>query len=86
MNVTTKFNVGERAYYVIFATSSVNSVDIVKVYSFGGDIFYNLRKSGTGLIIDRVLERDVLNFTEARLRLIEYLTRKLDEATKLVAP
>jgi hypothetical protein len=85
--ITTKFSVGQRAYYVIYANASVNPVDVLKIYPSNSDLLYDVRKAdSTGLLLKRVPETDLMTFPEARTALITYLQLKLTETINLVAP
>lgn len=87
MNITTKFSVGERAYYVVYATASIKAVDILKVYPYNSSIAYDIRQANTnGLALKGVPEKDIYTFAEARSLLIAYLTDKLAAIETLVAP
>jgi hypothetical protein len=86
MNIPTKFSLGERAYYVIYATASINPVDIMKAYSYNGSVYYDLKKADTnGLMLKRVPESDLLTFAEAKISLTKYLQTKLTEIDKITA-
>ncbi len=87
MNITTKFSVGDRAYYVIYATASINAVDVHKVYPYGLKILYDVKRAGsTDMVLKQIPESDLLTFTEARTLLIKYLQEKLALVENLVAP
>lgn len=87
MNITTKFSVGERAYYVIFATASIKAVDILKIYPYNSSIAYDIRQAtSTGMVLQGVPESDLYTFSEARAVLITYLRDKLANIETLVAP
>ena len=86
MNITTKFSVGFRAYYVIFATASINPVDILKVWSEGSNILYKVNKTNTDIFLDRILEEELLTFSEAKVKLLDYLNEKIQAVSILVAP
>ena len=55
MNITTKFSVGERAYYVVFATASIKAVDVLKIYPYNSSIAYDIRQAtSTGMVLQGV--------------------------------
>lgn len=86
MQITTKFSVGQRAYFPIFATATIYAVTIKMVYLRNGYVFYDLVRADNGYEIEGVPEADVLVFPEAKAKLVAYLEGKLNEINNLVAP
>ena len=86
MNTTTKFSVGDRAYYVIYANASINAVNITNVWVDSGVVFYNVVKANSDMGLNRVPETDLMTFTEARTNLLAYLNAKIVSITNMVAP
>ena len=87
MNITTKFSVGERAYYVVFATASIKAVDVTKIYPYNSSIAYDVKQANMlGFTMQGLPESDLHTFSEARTILIDYLQDKLAQVETLVAP
>lgn len=86
MNITTKFSIGSRAYYIIFATTSINPVDVMNVWIDNGTIYYKVNKSGTDIYLGRIPESDLLTFSEAKSRLLTHLNNQIAIINALVAP
>ena len=86
MQVETKFNVGDRAYFTIFATATVYALDITKVYLRNGTIYYDAFRIDSDFTLEGIPEEEIGNFVEAKAKLVSYLQNKLAETVALVAP
>ena len=80
------FSIGERAYYVVFATATIYAVQITNIKFKNNTMLYRLSRVDTGAILADVPEASVLTFEEAKLSLRTYLLAKLVEIEDLVAP
>ena len=85
MNIVTKFNKGDRAYYVVNSTARIYPVTVTWVF-LGEDntVCYDLQRDN-GMFFQDVPEDTVYTFPEAKTALTEYLQEKLTEVSNLVA-
>jgi hypothetical protein len=83
--LSTNFNVGDTAYYCIFATACIYKVQVTDVYAQNGVIWYTLFRPDLGVYIKRVSQDSVQTFTDAKATLLTYLQNKITEITNLTA-
>lgn len=86
MQITTKFSVGDRAYFALYATAVVHAVDVKRVYLRSNEVVYDVIRADNGFILAGVKESEIGSFTEARALMIGYLEAKLLEINSAVAP
>jgi hypothetical protein len=86
MDIVTKFSVGDRAYFSLFATATIYAVQIKRVYIRNNEVIYDIIRLDNNFVISGVKEAEIGTFTEAKTSLITYLQAKLNEITNLVAP
>ena len=83
------YSVGETAYFVIFATGNLYSVQVTNIYLKNIDgittIMYDLIRLDKNLIIQGIPQNQVLSFNQAKASLISYLQTQLDIITNLTA-
>lgn len=84
--ITTKFAVGDRAFYAVFATATIYAITVKHVWYDNGIILYTVERADTGDMIENVPESSVCFFSEAKESLQAYLQKKLNEVSVLVAP
>ena len=86
MNIVTKFSVGDKAYFALFATANIYAVQIKRVYLRNNEVIYDVIRTDKGFVITGVKESEIGNFVEVKAILVGYLTTKLNEITNMVAP
>jgi hypothetical protein len=86
MNIVTKFSVGDKAYFSLFATAMIYPVQIKRVYLRNNEVIYDVIRTDKSFVITGVKETEIGSFVEAKAILVAYLTAKLNEITNLVAP
>jgi hypothetical protein len=86
MDIITKFNEGDRAYYNINATATIYPVIIKGICLKNNTPYYDIKRIDKDLLLENIKETEIYTFTEAKSALVLYLQTKLAEVNGLVAP